>query len=62
MTREEWDALEAAILTAEVVYRENKQNGEHPLSTAYDEGRVAGLKEAAEILQVAASRRPSDGG
>jgi hypothetical protein len=44
------EQLEKAIEQAIDVYETNKRNGSPGLSTAYDSGRIDGLRQALEII------------
>lgn len=47
------ERLEMAIRNAEAVAQANREQGSPIQSTAYDSGRLAGLKEALEIVKSA---------
>jgi hypothetical protein len=47
------DRLELALRDAEYTERRDKENGTRNQSTAFDAGRVSGLKEALEIVREA---------
>ena len=44
------DRLEIALHNAEAVAQSNREQGSPIQSTAYDSGRIAGLKEALELV------------
>jgi hypothetical protein len=44
------ERIEQAMYGAQATERANREAGSPPRSVAFDAGRVAGLKEAAEIL------------